>query len=80
VFYHSTLEKPVGVWFSLTDKGLAALLKRVNAREITCYLDLARCNKICGSGLAPLCHSCVEAKLNASLLCPNQLRDLTDSK
>ena len=42
---------------SLTDDMLAALLTRVNARNVTKYLDLDGCSKIDGRGLAPLRHS-----------------------
>lgn len=49
---------------SLTDEMLAALLKRVDARNVTKYVDLDGCSEIRGTGLAPLRHSPVLERLD----------------
>jgi hypothetical protein len=41
----------------LTDKSLAGLLKRVNAKHVTKTLNLANCANLDGGGLSPLRHS-----------------------
>ena len=48
---------PLDVRHRLTDKSLAELLKRVNARKVTQTLVLSMCSNVDGSGLSPIRHS-----------------------
>jgi hypothetical protein len=49
---------------ALTDDMLAALLKRVNAQNMTKYLSIQCCPNIRGGGLLPLRHSSVLERVN----------------
>mmetsp|Transcript_27520 Transcript_27520/g.55509 ORF Transcript_27520/g.55509 Transcript_27520/m.55509 type:complete len:409 (-) Transcript_27520:304-1530(-) len=53
--------------FHLTDRVLSVLLSRVNAVNVTEYLSLFGCYKICGSGLVPLRGSTVLKEIDLRL-------------
>jgi hypothetical protein len=46
---------------------LQALLTRVNAREVTTYLNLDRCHKLIGHGLEPLRGSLVLERISLDI-------------
>lgn len=52
---------------NVTDEMLQALLARVNAREVTTYLNLDSCDKLVGHGLEPLSGSRVLERISLNI-------------